>query len=125
MAIIVRKGTVDKFDKNKLLPGELAVVINGGTYGNGAMYFCASAGNVKEIATREDLQSVLDASETSYAALQQLIADLENNPSELTNILANISNLSARMQSVEDKTLEVGSVYPTVPHANQIFYKIL
>lgn len=125
MAIIVRKGTVDKFDKNKLLPGELAVVTNGSTYGNGAMFFCASAGNVKEIATREDLKSMLDASETSYAALLQLLADLENNPSELTNILSNISDLSSRMQLVEGKTLEVGSIYPTTPHANQIYYKII
>ena len=38
---------------------------------------------------------MLDMSETSYSALIQLIADLENDPNELTNILNNISALQS------------------------------
>ena len=38
---------------------------------------------------------MLDMSETSYSSLIQLIADLENDPNELTNILNNISALQS------------------------------
>ena len=43
--------------------------------------------------TEEDLQNLLNASPTAYTALQQLIADLTDNPNELANILSNISTL--------------------------------
>lgn len=90
MAIRVRRGTSDKFDKSKLVQGELSIVTD-----NGELYFCFGAGNTRKLASKEDLQAMLDSSETSYEALQQLIADLETNPNELTNILANISALQS------------------------------
>lgn len=88
MAITLRHGNFADFDPNKLVQDELAIVDD-----RGEMYFCYSPGSVKQLATSNDLQEMLDSSGMAYEALQQLISDLETNPSELTNILANISAL--------------------------------
>lgn len=88
MAIRTRRGNNSQFDKNKLLTGEQALVID-----KGELWFCYGPGQSKLLMTAEDLQNKLNASPNAYAALQQLITDLNNNPSELTNILSNISAL--------------------------------
>jgi hypothetical protein len=90
MAIKIRRGTNAYFDKTKLVQGELAVITD-----TGELYFCFSAGNTKKLQTEEDLLAVLGSSATAYSALIQLIADLELNPSELTNILNNITALQS------------------------------
>ena len=115
MAILVRKGTVDKFDKNKLLPGELAIVTNGSTYGNGSMFFCASAGNVKEVATKEDLQTILNSSGEAYDALIALISELQSNTALSAIILTDLNYL---------KSNNCGRDYPENTYANQ-FYKLI
>lgn len=88
MAIRLRRGNNADFDKNKLVAGELGLVLDAGK-----LYFCYSAGNTKQLTTAEDVQALLDASPEAYSALLQCITDLENNPSELTNILNNILTL--------------------------------
>lgn len=95
MAIRLRRGNLADFDKNKLATGELGLVLDAGK-----LYFCYSAGNTKQLQTAEDLQTMLNASGTAYTALQQLIADLNLNPSELTNILANISALQSGLGNI-------------------------
>lgn len=87
MAIRIRRGNQIDFDKNKLVSGELAVVLD-----HGELHFCYGNGNVKRLQTREDLEAILNSSPEAYAALQQLIVDLDGNP-EITNILHNISAL--------------------------------
>jgi hypothetical protein len=96
MAIRIRRGNQVDFDPNKLVPGELGLVLDAGK-----LYFCYSAGNTKQLTTAEDVQTLLNASPDAYTALQQCITDLNNNPSELTNILNNISTLRS---SKIDKT---------------------
>jgi len=120
MAIQVRRGALINLDRNQLLPGEFGVATD-----TGKLVFCYSAGNTRELSTTEDVQAILSASPTAYTALQALIADLNANPSELTNILNNITDLISRMVIVENKSITIGSVYPTAPYANQIFYKII
>ena len=88
MALRVRRGLKKDFDPNKLVSGELAIITDAGE-----IHYCFSAGNVKRLQTEEDLQNLLNASPTAYTALQQLIADLTDNPNELANILSNISTL--------------------------------
>ena len=95
MAIRIRRGNQVDFEKNKLVQGELAIVLDAGE-----LHFCYGAGNTKRLATKEDLQEMLDMSETSYSALIQLIADLENDPNELTNILSNISALQSNVDTI-------------------------
>lgn len=87
MAIQHRRGLKVDFDPNKMLPGEFAYALD-----TAELFYCYSTGNVKKLATIEDLQILLDTNETAYTALQQLIAELENE-TVLTGILSDISNL--------------------------------
>ena len=95
MAITIRKGNKADFDPNKLVPGELALAVD-----TAELFFCYSAGNTKKLTTAEDVQNLLNASSEAYEALQQLLTDLEDNPSELTNILNNISALQTTAQTI-------------------------
>ncbi len=90
MAIQLRGGISSLLVKSKLKPREACV-----TTDTGEFYYCYAPGQVKKAATIEELQTILDASPEAFAALQQLIADLDNDPSELTNILSNISALQS------------------------------
>lgn len=90
MAIRHRRGKFVDFDPNKMLSGEFGYALD-----RGELYYCYSPGNVKKLTTAEDVQAILNSSETAYSALQQLLIDLETNPSELTNILNNISALQS------------------------------
>lgn len=90
MAIQNRRGLSTDFDPNKLLPGEFAFPLD-----TKEVHYCVSPGDVRTIATKEELQKILTESPEAYAALEQLMSDLEENPSELTNILSNISSLSS------------------------------
>ena len=57
MAITMRKGPYDDFDPDKMLPGEWAVVLaNDPVVQDGkSVFICFSAGNVKRMATYEDM----------------------------------------------------------------------
>lgn len=58
MAIQNRRGVYDKFDPQKMVPGEWAVVISGDEHAidGKAVYMCFAAGNVKRMATYEDMK---------------------------------------------------------------------
>lgn len=88
MAILNRRGNNTDFDPNKLLAGEFAYVLD-----KKELYYCYSPGNVKRLVTSDDVNEILNSSESAYAALQKLLADLEGNPSQVTNILNNIVSL--------------------------------
>ena len=92
MAIRIRQGLAVDYDATKLLQGEFAYVTD-----TGKLYLCLAPGNVKEIPNIDYLQTLLSASTEAYAALVQLVADLEADPSEVTNILSNISSLNTEV----------------------------
>jgi hypothetical protein len=87
MSIQHRRGDIKDFDPSKMKPAEWAFP------SDGTARYCVEPGMVKTAATTEDLQSLLDSTPEAYSALKQCIADLGNNPSELTSILSNISAL--------------------------------
>lgn len=89
MAIQNRRGNRVNFDANKMLSGEFAYVLD-----TGELFYCVSPGVVKTCATKEDLQQILTSTPDAYTALQELIADLENE-TVLSGILADISNLKS------------------------------
>jgi hypothetical protein len=62
MAIQMRRGEYGKFDPEKLLPAEWAVVLSGdpNTQDGRAAYLCFDAGNVKRMVTQEDLQKDIE-----------------------------------------------------------------
>ena len=58
----MRRGEYGKFDPEKLLPAEWAVVLSGdpNTQDGRAAYLCFDAGNVKRMVTQEDLQKDIE-----------------------------------------------------------------
>jgi len=84
MAIQNRFGDTENFDPNKMIRAEWAFP------SDGYAYYCVAPGVVKKVVTAEEIQTILNASSEAYTALQALLADLENNPSEITNILNDI-----------------------------------
>lgn len=87
MAIQNRRGLKVDFDPNKMLPGEFAYALD-----TAELYYCYGTGNVKKLATVDDLQLLLDTNEETHTALQQLISELEEE-TVLTGLLADISGL--------------------------------
>ena len=62
MAIQTRRGNYSDFDPDKMLPGELATVTSGdpGAEDGRSVYACFAAGDVKRMATYEDMQKNID-----------------------------------------------------------------
>ena len=62
MAIQTRRGDYANFDPAKMLPGELATVTSGdpGADDGRSVYACFAAGDVKRMATYEDMQENID-----------------------------------------------------------------
>jgi ribosomal protein S20 len=74
MALQFRKGQYEQFDPNKLLPGEMAVVLSGdpATSTGRSVYICFEPGAVKRFVTYEDFETELQA---ATAELQQEFSD--------------------------------------------------
>lgn len=64
MAITIRKGPYEKFDAQKLQTGEMAMVTEGDPHASDgrAIYGCFSPGDVKRMATYENMVENVDAS---------------------------------------------------------------
>ena len=84
MAIQTRRGAYDDFDPAKMLPGELATVTSGdpGADDGRSVYACFAAGDVKRMATYEDMQENIsqatqDIQEDFTAQLAQKISQAE------------------------------------------------
>lgn len=90
MAILHRFGSADEFDPSKMQARELAYVNTTNKYYKAGLYLCYAPGDVRRQTTEQDIINILNSNESAYTALQQLLTDLESNPSELTNILNNI-----------------------------------
>ena len=96
MAILIRRGLLSLFDKRKLRPGELAITTDGTK-----LYYCYSAGNVKEVVTVDDLQNILDAQPEAYHALQELISELNDNTSLAASMLAQINQNKSDIEAIQ------------------------
>lgn len=73
MAIQHRRGIFDKFDKTRLVPGEYAIVLSGDEFARDgkAVYICFAAGDVKRMATYEDmLDFLVDARDETIAYIE-------------------------------------------------------
>ena len=87
MAIQHRRANFADFDPFKMLPAEWAFPLD-----RGEGYYCISPGNVRRVATKEELIGILETNQEAYDGLQQLISELEDE-TVLTGILADISQL--------------------------------
>lgn len=78
MAIQMRRGAYTNFNPAKLMPGEWAVVVSGdsGAKDGKAAYICFAAGDVKRVATYEDMvDNVHDAVDQNNGAIIKQITD--------------------------------------------------
>ena len=100
MAIQTRRGIYDDFEPAKMLPGELATVTSGdpGANDGRSVYACFAAGDVKRMATYEDMQENIsqatqDIQEDFTAQLTQKIlqADTAISQAQTATSAANIA----------------------------------
>lgn len=124
MAITVRKGIFDKFDKTRLLPGEYAVVLSGDPVARDgrAVYVCFAAGSVKRLATHEDMYDfLLDARDETIEYIETVATeDVRKTYKELTTLVDTqeavrvsnekdrVANEAQRSFSEEERLLKEG-----------------
>lgn len=111
MAIQMRRGDYPYLNKQKLLPGEWAVVLKDDPSAKDgkSVYVCFSAGSVKRMATYEDMvDSIRTAVETDNAAIIKTITDAVNATNEsvksaestrVANENQRVANEKARQQN--------------------------
>lgn len=103
MAIQMRRGAYVNFNPAKLMPGEWAVVVSGdsGAKDGKAAYICFAAGDVKRIATYEDMvDNVHDAVDQNNGAIIKEITDAANKASQQATGAASRANAAAN-QAIE------------------------
>lgn len=95
MAIQMRRGAYVNFNPAKLMPGEWAVVVSGdsGAKDGKAAYICFAAGDVKRVATYEDMvDNVHDAVDQNNGAIIKEITDAANSAAGNANKAAGYAN---------------------------------
>lgn len=103
MAIQMRRGAYVNFNPAKLMPGEWAVVVSGdsGAKDGKAAYICFAAGDVKRVATYEDMvDNVHDAVDQNNGAIIKEITDAANKASQQATGAASRANAAAS-QAIE------------------------
>ena len=98
MAIQMRRGAYVNFNPAKLMPGEWAVVVSGdsGAKDGKAAYICFAAGDVKRVATYEDMvDNVHDAVDQNNGAIIKQITDAANNASQQASGAASRADAAA------------------------------
>lgn len=128
MAIQDRLGNYDKFNPDKLLPGEWATVVSGDPKASDgrAVYKCFEAGNVKRMATYEDMidnveevsTDVVDRVKTEFTAAMQeattyateQAAAAESAATEATRAAGNADYQAGRAQTAADGIDQIGLV---------------
>lgn len=87
MAIRVRRGLKEQFIASKLLPGEFAVATDTGTG-----WYCFKSGNVKLIATTDDIEKVMQ----DYDACQEDIAAIQTEMDAAKRAILELQNGAAK-----------------------------
>ncbi len=102
MAIRIRRGSYNDFDKNKLLPGEIAVVMsNDPNVPDGkTIYACLGTGDVKRFATIEELETLLSLSHGQYALLAESIKALQGNTSVMVDLNNRVNIVEAEIAGI-------------------------
>ena len=95
MAIQSRRGNYSDFDPEKMVPGEWATVLSGDpNAGDGkSIYHCFSAGNVKRMATYEDMKENVEKATDDIR--NKFLEDI-NNATQSANTAATSANQAAQ-----------------------------
>ena len=113
MAIQYRRGQFSDFDPSKLKPGEPAVVLSGdpdSTDGQ-SVYFCFNAGNVKRMATYNDM--VQNIQSATQEIQQQFTSELESTLQDAEN------QLSTMQTATQSATNAASSANQAASNASQ------
>lgn len=103
MAIQMRRGAYVNFNPAKLMPGEWAVVVSGDSNAKDgkSAYICFAAGDVKRIATYEDMvDNVHDAVDQNNGAIIKEITDAANKASQQATGAASRANAAANLSLI-------------------------
>lgn len=120
MAIQNRQGDFKDFDPNKLLPGEWAVVKTGDSSSKDgtSVYMCFSAGNVKKMATYEDMKQNIDSATKDiqhefYGDVEKMLQEAEGALSALKEeiesaqtVISNTENAANSANLSSDKAIK-------------------
>ena len=109
MAIQYRRGQFTDFDPSKLKPGEPAVVLSGDpdSADGQSVYFCFNAGNVKRMATYEDMvkniKNITDTIEQEFTqVLEDAISKAESQLDEMEVATTNATNAASAANQAAD-----------------------
>lgn len=106
MAIQMRRGAYTNFNPAKLMPGEWAVVVSGdsGAKDGKAAYICFAAGDVKRVATYEDMvDNVHDAVDQNNGAIIKQITDAADKAS------LQASGAASRADAAANQALQIAN----------------
>lgn len=112
MAIQMRRGAYVNFNPAKLMPGEWAVVVSGdsGAKDGRAAYICFAAGDVKRVATYEDMvDNVHDAVDQNNGAIIKEITDAANKASQQASGAASRADAAANQALQIANSVALGS----------------
>lgn len=112
MAIQMRRGAYVNFNPAKLMPGEWAVVVSGdsGAKDGKAAYICFAAGDVKRVATYEDMvDNVHDAVDQNSGAIIKEITDAANKASQQASGAASRADAAANQALQIANSVALGS----------------
>lgn len=112
MAIQMRRGAYVNFNPAKLMPGEWAVVVSGdsGAKDGKAAYICFAAGDVKRVATYEDMvYNVHDAVDQNNGAIIKEITDAANKASQQASGAASRADAAANQALQIANSVALGS----------------
>ena len=94
MIILIRIGNEKDFDPSKMRPGEFAVMLD-----TKKVFATFTAGDVKQLATIEDMKSLLNATNEQFAALQELLKQLESGGA--ASILADLAQAKKDIETLK------------------------
>lgn len=112
MAIQMRRGAYVNFNPAKLMPGEWAVVVSGdsGAKDGKAAYICFAAGDVKRVATYEDMvDNVHDAVDQNNGAIIKEITHAANKASQQASGAASRADAAANQALQIANSVALGS----------------
>lgn len=112
MAIQMRRGAYVNFNPAKLMPGEWAVVVSGdsGAKDGKAAYICFAAGDVKRVATYEDMvDNVHNAVDQNNGAIIKEITDAANKASQQASGAASRADAAANQALQIANSVALGS----------------
>lgn len=112
MAIQMRRGAYTNFNPAKLMPGEWAVVVSGDSNAKDgkAAYICFAAGDVKRVATYEDMvDNVHDAVDQNNGAIIKQITDAANKASQQASGAASRADAAANQALQIANSVALGS----------------